>query len=117
VVFESESDDSAIRLIDLVTEHKTLEQLAEYKIPTYDASTINQDEIIRQLHDVLASEIQTENSSHLTEIGLKYTISAANKFLDLLEKIMEIIGPHLPRPSLFITPADIYHAENLYLVQ
>jgi hypothetical protein len=55
-----------------------------------------------------------QTGEYLTSAELTDTLSKARKFLDLLEKILETLGSHMPLPSLFVTPADLcYHAENL----
>jgi len=117
VVFESDADDYAIRLIDLVNENEEMERLEAFQTPTYDVNDINQEDIIRQLHEELINEAELEDGNYLTDTELEGTAFVAGKFLDLLEKAFKKIGPHIPRPSLFITPADICHAQNLSLIE
>ncbi|MCL2572203.1 MAG: hypothetical protein FWE11_07350 [Defluviitaleaceae bacterium] len=112
-VFENEKADNAIRLVDLVGKNKGMKRLETFKIPP----SINEEEIIRNLYETHIGETELERGGYLTGQDLTDTASAVNRFMTLLNKVFKKIGPHIPRPSLFITPVDLINTKNLSYVR
>jgi len=106
------------RLVDLLNEAKSSEPLPEYHIPDTEIGEIDEESLAQSLLDALkesaSSDSETSTDGNGAEQSMKQILSKADKFLNLLEKILETIGSKMPLPSLFVTPADLLcHTENL----
>lgn len=68
------------------------------------------EEIAKKMYDAM-----TDINSETVEImALNGTINNAKRFLDSLNKLLEMINVNIPVPALFVAPSDLlYHTENL----
>jgi len=115
VVWHGRRKENTPRLVDLLSENKNYET---FQIPSYDIGNINEDELIHKLYMALKNEPSPTINKLLLNNAWYDTMPKVRKFLDLLEKILETLGSHMPLPSLFITPEDLFHnAENLVEVK
>jgi len=98
-------------LSDLLSNEDDIEMAP---ILTIDPSEIDEEQLAQELFDALDYETGDVEYEHLDGGVFAKTLSNAKRFMDLVEKILDVIGPDIPRPALFVTPADIcFHSANL----
>lgn len=105
--------DGSIRIVDLLDEN-IVEVANQDMVASALPEQIDVEELAKELYESLEEASEVENDLLLDSSELVAISSKAQKFLDLLEKILEKSSSEIPLPALFVTPADILeHAENL----
>lgn len=104
----------AVRLVELVKNQKSEAiYTASFERNKNDfIASIDEKLIIKELYFAMT---EWEKIEEVTEsIHIESTLQKTVLFIDLIEKILEIMQVRIPIPALFITPADLYeHTLNL----
>ncbi|WP_342759210.1 hypothetical protein [Kineothrix sedimenti] len=118
-VFNSQAVDGApgsIRLIDLAKDNTFTPPILP--ISSFPAGIAISDGLMQELYELLVSSEQGSDTS-MAHVGLlpqelNKTLALTAKFVELLERLLEITGYDMPLEALFVTPGDlVYHAQNL----
>lgn len=118
-VFNSQDADGApgsIRLIDLARDNTFPEP--DLLMSALSSSIAISDGLMQELYELLVSSEQGSDTS-VAHVGLlpqelNKTLALTAKFIELLERLLELTGYNMPLEALFVTPGDlVYHAENL----
>lgn len=98
---------------------KLIEEAEEDMMPNTQGEQMEPDRydiemVSRELYQVLCETETEENDQLVYTAMLGNIVAKGQRFMDLLEQILEHTHLDIPIPALFITPADIYErAKNL----
>lgn len=112
-----EGTPNSVRLIDLVGSGNHPAQPA-ILISSPLENIAMFDTIMKEFYELLCSSEQDAGDNRtLIDISAREmdnTLALTARFLDLVERLLEITGYDMPPESLFVTPGDlVYHALNL----
>lgn len=108
-ILQDAHENGAVRLADLAQNVQE-----DFMMDAEPMPDIDQEMLAQELYAAIEDAENNPDARILEQSELMGTASKARKFLDTLERILEVAAVDMPLASLFVTPNDLLvHAENL----